>query len=184
MILFNQVELQCYSITAVRFYWPLNGRPISNNQLPDERVVAPVDRAIYHSQHRKVQKNADFPDFHRFYSSYIRLPHFLRRPSPARKEIPPVQPSQHLNASPKARKLSACSRSCSKTMVEKSSLRKGRVLCFLCFANVMEQRDWLGVVLKASLALGKLMISFIVLYCLKHTNEFVTISNRRNSSAR
>ena len=36
------------------------------------------------------------------------------------------------------------------------------------FANVMEQSDWLSVLLKASLALGKLMIFFTVLYCLKH----------------
>lgn len=36
------------------------------------------------------------------------------------------------------------------------------------FANVMEQGDWLRVLLKASLALGKLIIFFIVLYCLKH----------------
>lgn len=36
------------------------------------------------------------------------------------------------------------------------------------FAHMMEQGDGLSIVLKASLALGKLMIFFTVLYCLKH----------------
>ncbi len=46
--------------------------------------------------------------------------------------------------------------------------KTGKSSASFAFADVMEQSDWLSVLLKASLALGKLMIFFIVLYCLKH----------------
>ncbi|MBD8203752.1 hypothetical protein [Pseudomonas viridiflava] len=64
--------------------------------------------------------------------------------------------------------LSACLRSCSTAIVEKSRSRKPGVLRFLHFYKVMEQGDGLGVVLKASLVLGKPMIFFVVLYFLTH----------------
>ena len=46
--------------------------------------------------------------------------------------------------------------------------KTGKSSASFAFANVLEQGDRLRVVLKASLALGKLMIFFTVLYCLKH----------------